>query len=273
MDRFDKSSCRGWVAEDCPTQGAQLWHRVCRKKRWVSFFLFAILIKHHTLYLFVYEVDHTGWTANAEFNSFLSRNLPRSWQRPCDSDRVDGAAAGWKGALHSHRVHAPVLCQHRGLPDPVLHAGDAAPAGTLASIRHGKVFPHVFPPFLISFCFCEQSWAEFLRTVDPDIITGYNIQNFDFPYLLNRAAALKVSWSATSLTLSIQCQVLQQQIESNQHTHSLQKSIFVVAILIIVFLCPGETLSLPRPRASHEVSHAGPKLPEQADGPQREQDH
>lgn len=41
-------------------------------------------------------------------------------------------------------------------------------------------------------CLYEQSWAEFLRTVDPDIITGYNIQNFDFPYLLNRAAALKV---------------------------------------------------------------------------------
>lgn len=40
-----------------------------------------------------------------------------------------------------------------------------------------------------------QSWAEFLRTVDPDIITGYNIQNFDFPYLLNRAAALKVRWT------------------------------------------------------------------------------
>ncbi|XP_051905089.1 DNA polymerase delta catalytic subunit [Hippocampus zosterae] len=39
----------------------------------------------------------------------------------------------------------------------------------------------------------EQSWAEFLRTVDADIVTGYNIQNFDFPYLLNRAAALKVN--------------------------------------------------------------------------------
>lgn len=37
-----------------------------------------------------------------------------------------------------------------------------------------------------------QSWAEFVRTVDPDIITGYNIQNFDLPYLLNRAATLKV---------------------------------------------------------------------------------
>lgn len=29
--------------------------------------------------------------------------------------------------------------------------------------------------------------------VDPDIITGYNIQNFDTPYLINRAAALKAS--------------------------------------------------------------------------------
>ena len=29
-------------------------------------------------------------------------------------------------------------------------------------------------------------WAEFIREVDPDIITGYNINNFDGPYLLNR---------------------------------------------------------------------------------------
>lgn len=28
--------------------------------------------------------------------------------------------------------------------------------------------------------------------VDPDIITGYNIQNFDFPYVINRANHLKV---------------------------------------------------------------------------------
>ncbi|ORY22054.1 DNA polymerase delta catalytic subunit [Rhizoclosmatium globosum] len=35
-------------------------------------------------------------------------------------------------------------------------------------------------------------WAEFIRICDPDIITGYNIQNFDFPYLLERAATLKV---------------------------------------------------------------------------------
>jgi DNA polymerase elongation subunit (family B) len=34
-------------------------------------------------------------------------------------------------------------------------------------------------------------WSAFVKAVDPDIITGYNIQNFDVPYLLNRATALK----------------------------------------------------------------------------------
>ncbi|KAI5867309.1 DNA polymerase family B-domain-containing protein [Durotheca rogersii] len=36
------------------------------------------------------------------------------------------------------------------------------------------------------------SWKRFLDKVDPDLITGYNICNFDFPYLLNRAKHLKV---------------------------------------------------------------------------------
>lgn len=33
-------------------------------------------------------------------------------------------------------------------------------------------------------------WRAFLEVSDPDIITGYNVQNFDIPYLLDRAAAL-----------------------------------------------------------------------------------
>ncbi|TRY69346.1 hypothetical protein TCAL_04428 [Tigriopus californicus] len=33
-------------------------------------------------------------------------------------------------------------------------------------------------------------WADFVRQVDPDILTGYNINNFDFPYLLNRTLIL-----------------------------------------------------------------------------------
>jgi DNA polymerase delta subunit 1 len=35
-------------------------------------------------------------------------------------------------------------------------------------------------------------WQQFLQDVDPDVIIGYNICNFDFPYLLDRAKHLKV---------------------------------------------------------------------------------
>ena len=34
-------------------------------------------------------------------------------------------------------------------------------------------------------------WRDFVEEVDPDVIIGYNIANFDFPYLLDRAKHLK----------------------------------------------------------------------------------
>jgi len=47
--------------------------------------------------------------------------------------------------------------------------------------------------FYIYYCmFPFKKWADFLREVDPDIITGYNIQNFDFSYLLARAKQLNI---------------------------------------------------------------------------------
>ena len=38
-----------------------------------------------------------------------------------------------------------------------------------------------------------RAWKDFLVEVDPDIITGYNIVNFDFPYIINRAIALHMN--------------------------------------------------------------------------------
>lgn len=54
-------------------------------------------------------------------------------------------------------------------------------------------------------CFqmCLQEWSRFVRHVDPDIITGYNIQNFDLPYILNRAAHLKVCMLCNHVTIFI----------------------------------------------------------------------
>ncbi|KAJ8347236.1 hypothetical protein SKAU_G00286370 [Synaphobranchus kaupii] len=87
---------------------------------------------------------------------------------------------------------------------------DTDPVIQIASLvqRQGEKEPFIRTVFTLQscariigsqiLCFSQegqllQSWAEFVRMVDPDIITGYNVQNFDFPYLLNRAAVLKVN--------------------------------------------------------------------------------
>jgi DNA polymerase delta subunit 1 len=38
-----------------------------------------------------------------------------------------------------------------------------------------------------------QKWRDFVEEVDPDVIIGYNIANFDLPYLLDRAKALRAN--------------------------------------------------------------------------------
>ncbi|KCZ82291.1 hypothetical protein H312_00314 [Anncaliia algerae PRA339] len=38
-----------------------------------------------------------------------------------------------------------------------------------------------------------EKWFEFFKKCDPDIVMGFNIKNFDFPYLFDRAKALKIS--------------------------------------------------------------------------------
>jgi DNA polymerase delta subunit 1 len=35
-------------------------------------------------------------------------------------------------------------------------------------------------------------WRDFIEEVDPDVVIGYNIANFDFPYLMDRARTLDV---------------------------------------------------------------------------------
>ncbi|KAK8780201.1 hypothetical protein V5799_018458, partial [Amblyomma americanum] len=74
-------------------------------------------------------------------------------------------------------------------------------------MRQGEKDPFIRNVFTLNTCApiagCEvlsyqreqellKKWADFVREVDPDVITGYNIQNFDFPYLMNRAKQLRV---------------------------------------------------------------------------------
>ena len=38
-----------------------------------------------------------------------------------------------------------------------------------------------------------EAWTKFVNEVDPDVIIGYNIANFDLPYLIDRANAIKAT--------------------------------------------------------------------------------
>ena len=37
-----------------------------------------------------------------------------------------------------------------------------------------------------------KAWVKFVKEVDPDFITGYNINNFDIPYIIDRGNAIKI---------------------------------------------------------------------------------
>ena len=75
-------------------------------------------------------------------------------------------------------------------------------------VRQGEKEPFIRNVFTLDTCAaivgsvvisCTQEkemltkWASFVRDCDPDILTGYNINNFDLPYLLNRAKTLRVN--------------------------------------------------------------------------------
>ena len=57
--------------------------------------------------------------------------------------------------------------------------------GSCSPIVGAQVLPHDREEDMLA------AWADFVRQADPDVLTGYNVQNFDLPYLLNRMRKLK----------------------------------------------------------------------------------
>jgi DNA polymerase delta subunit 1 len=69
-------------------------------------------------------------------------------------------------------------------------------------------------------------WASFVRECDPDIITGYNINNFDLPYLINRAKTLKVpNFNYLGRITNIQSQIKESVLQSKQMGRRENKTI------------------------------------------------
>lgn len=57
---------------------------------------------------------------------------------------------------------------------------------TCASIAGAEIVSRMTEPEML------QAWSDHFRDVDPDVITGYNMVNFDMPYLIDRAKTLKL---------------------------------------------------------------------------------
>lgn len=70
------------------------------------------------------------------------------------------------------------------------------------------------------------AWADFVREVDPDILTGYNIQNFDLWYLIDRAKTLKAAtFPFFGRVAKVQTKVREMTLQSKQMGKRVSKNI------------------------------------------------
>lgn len=124
------------------------------------------------------------------WDEFIAHEPEGEWAKvaPFRILSFDIECAGRKG-IFPEPQHDPVI----QIANMVIRQGDTEPfirnvftLNTCASIVGSQVLSHKTEVELLN------SWANFIREVDPDILTGYNINNFDIPYLLNRASNLKV---------------------------------------------------------------------------------
>lgn len=124
------------------------------------------------------------------YDDFIAHEPEGEWAKvaPFRILSFDIECAGRKG-IFPEPNHDPII----QIANMVIRQGDSEPflrnvftLNTCAPIVGSQVLSHAKETEMLD------AWSSFIREVDPDIFTGYNINNFDFPYLLNRASHLKV---------------------------------------------------------------------------------
>ncbi|XP_059054186.1 DNA polymerase delta catalytic subunit [Achroia grisella] len=124
------------------------------------------------------------------WNEFITHQPEGEWSKvaPIRILSFDIECAGRKG-IFPEPNHDPVI----QIASMVIRQGEKEPylrnvftLNTCAPIVGSQVLSFQSEAKMLA------TWADFFRELDPDIITGYNIGNFDWPYLINRAKHLKV---------------------------------------------------------------------------------
>ncbi|KAF2475110.1 uncharacterized protein BDR25DRAFT_331719 [Lindgomyces ingoldianus] len=128
--------------------------------------------------------------ASVHFGDLISHPAEGEWAKmaPLRILSFDIECAGRKGIFPEAKVD-PVI----QIANVVTRAGEDKPfvrnvfcLDTCSSIVATQIFSFEKEQQML------MKWRDFLEEVDPDVIIGYNISNFDFPYLLERAEYLKL---------------------------------------------------------------------------------
>ncbi|KAI0705141.1 DNA polymerase family B-domain-containing protein [Cytidiella melzeri] len=133
--------------------------------------------------------SHCQLEIQVRWDQFISHPPDGAWSKiaPLRILSFDIECAGRKGIFPEAKVD-PVI----QIANMVTRQGETKPfvrniftLNTCAHIVGSQVLSYQDESKML------QGWQDFVNKVDPDVIIGYNISNFDFPYLLDRAATLK----------------------------------------------------------------------------------
>ncbi|KZS94329.1 hypothetical protein SISNIDRAFT_453212 [Sistotremastrum niveocremeum HHB9708] len=135
------------------------------------------------------KLSHCQIEVDVKWNEFISHPPEGEWSKiaPLRILSFDIECAGRKGIFPEAQVD-PVI----QIANMVTRQGESKPF--IRNVFTLNTCSHIVGSQVIEFdseLKLLESWRDFLQQVDPDLVIGYNIGNFDLPYLLDRAKALK----------------------------------------------------------------------------------
>ncbi|KAF8998547.1 DNA polymerase family B-domain-containing protein [Cyathus striatus] len=133
--------------------------------------------------------SHCQIELDVRFDDFISHAPEGAWSKisPLRILSFDIECAGRKGIFPEASVD-PVI----QIANMVTRQGEPQPF--IRNIFTLNTCSHIVGSQVLSFddeAKMLQAWRDFVEEVDPDVVIGYNISGFDFPYLMDRAKALK----------------------------------------------------------------------------------
>ncbi|PPQ63372.1 hypothetical protein CVT24_005637 [Panaeolus cyanescens] len=126
----------------------------------------------------------------SRYDAFISHAPEGEWSRiaPLRILSFDIECAGRKGIFPEASID-PVI----QIANMVTRQGEQQPF--IRNVFTLNTCAHIVGSQVLSFddeTKLLQKWRDFVEEVDPDVVIGYNIAGFDFPYIMDRAKALKM---------------------------------------------------------------------------------